>query len=98
MTGTEAENEPRKKHASLIRSLSTVASLIRPHWRPLLFSAVLIVLSQLTRLVLPYSSKYLMDTVVLKHQPSKLLPLIALVFTAILIHASEVFVVSLILA
>lgn len=97
MTG-KAVNESPKKHASLIRSLPAIGALIRPHWRALLLAAALIAVSQVARLVLPYSSKYLMDTVVLKHQPNKLLPLIAVVFVAILTHATCYFAISLILA
>jgi ABC-type multidrug transport system fused ATPase/permease subunit len=98
MIATKAESPAPKKHASLIRSLPAIASLARPYWRSLLLGAVLIALSQVARLVLPYSSKYLMDTVVLKHQASRLLPLIAIVFSAIAVHAGAFFAVSIILA
>jgi len=98
MTAARTANEAPGKHASLIRSLPAVVALIRPHWRPLLLASVLTVISQVARLVLPYSTKYLMDTIVLKHHADKLLPLIALVFAAIAIHASAYFSVSLILA
>lgn len=87
-----------KMHASLRKSLPTIFALVRPYWRTLLLAAVLIVVSQVARVVLPYSSKYLMDTIILKHEVDKLVPLISIVFIAILIHASCYFTVSLMLA
>lgn len=64
----------------------------------MLLGLVLILVSQLARLVLPMSTKYLMDTIVLKHQPGKLPWLAALVFAAILVHAGAFFSVAQLLA
>jgi len=87
MFGRKAVSGTREKQPSLLRSLPAIGSLIRPYWRSLLLCAGLIGISQVAHLVLPYSSKYLIDTVVLGHSVGQLLPLISIVFASILVHA-----------
>jgi ABC-type multidrug transport system fused ATPase/permease subunit len=84
---------PEKK-VSLLASLPAIWDLVRPHRWSMLLGLALILISQGARLFLPMSTKYLMDNIVLKHQPDKLPWLVAAVFLAILIHAAAFFSVN----
>lgn len=91
--GVETSKANEKK-VSLRASLPAVWALVAPHRWTLLLGLVLIFISQLARLVLPMSTKYLMDVIVMKHQPGKLPWLAAAVFASILVYAASFFAVS----
>jgi len=63
-----------------------VWKLLRPRRRLLVFGFVLMVCNKLAGFVLPYSSKFLIDNVVGKHQTGVLRPLVLAVLTATLIQ------------
>lgn len=87
-------NSKTEEKVSLRASLPAIWALVKPHVWTLLLGLILILISQSARLFLPFSTKYLMDTVVLRHQPGKLPWLMAAVFTAVLIHATAFFSVN----
>jgi ABC-type multidrug transport system fused ATPase/permease subunit len=86
-----AEKRAAEKQVSLRKSLPAIWTLVKPHRWTLLLGGVLILISRVARVFVPFSTKYLMDTVVLKHQASKLLPLTAAVFTAVVVDAAAFF-------
>jgi ABC-type multidrug transport system fused ATPase/permease subunit len=87
----EVSSKTAEKKVSLRASLPAIWTLVRPHRWTLLLGLVLILGSQVARLFLPVSSKYLIDTIVLKRQTGKLPWLVAAVFAAIVVHAALFF-------
>lgn len=78
----------------LTRAFRPISLLIRPHRWTLIGSGVLLVLSQIARIAIPYSSKYLIDTVVLAHAPGKLTWLTVAVLSAAVIDSATFFSAS----
>lgn len=79
--------EQTRRKPELGKVLPEVWKLVRPR-RWLLFSGLLLVaVNRVAGLVLPLSTKFLIDVVLRQHREDKLLPLVALVFSATAIQA-----------
>ncbi len=80
--------EPPKKKPSLKKLWPQIKSLVAPRKGLLLMGVVLMGINRLAGLVLPYTSKPLLDKVLSPHGNPKLLPgIIALVFSAMIVQA-----------
>ncbi len=80
--------EPPKKKPSLKKLWPQIKSLVAPRKGLLLLGVVLMGINRLAGLVLPYTSKPLLDKVLSPHGNPKLLPgIIALVFSAMIVQA-----------
>ena len=82
-----AAGEPAKKKPSLKKVLPEVWQLIRPRRWLMLFGLVLVLIKSTAGLVLPYTTKILLDRVFLHHQARVLIPLVITVFVATTIQA-----------
>jgi len=76
-----------KKKTDLKKVLPEVWKLVRPRRWLLLFGLLLMAINRVAGLVLPASTKYLIDTVMRQHHADKLLPLVGVVFAATAIQA-----------
>src|SRR6201998_496386 len=76
-----------KKKPDLKKVLPEVWKLVRPRRWLLLFGLLLMAINRVAGLVLPASTKYLIDTVMRQHHADKLLPLVGVVFAATAIQA-----------
>jgi len=86
-----AGDQPKKK-ADLKKVMPEVWKLVRPRRWLLLFGLVLMAVNRSAGLILPVSTKFLIDKVLGPHgDPSKLLPLVGVVFTATAIQAATSF-------
>ncbi len=83
-----AQGDQPKRKPNLKKVLPEVWRLIRPRRWLLLFGLVLVFIKSGASLVLPATTKYLLDGVFLPHRPDKLLPLVLLVFAATAIQAA----------
>jgi ABC-type multidrug transport system fused ATPase/permease subunit len=76
----------RKSSGPSLQKLRTVLpdvwQLIRPRRNLLGLGFVLMVINRISGLVLPYSTKFLIDTVIVKHQADRLKPLVLAVLAA----------------
>src|SRR5579864_441418 len=80
--------EPPKKKPSLKKLWPQIKSLVAPRKGLLLLGVVLMGINRLAGLVLPYTSKPLLDKVLSPHGNPKLLPgIIAMVFSAMIVQA-----------
>jgi len=85
----------RKVTAETLRTvLPDVWELIRPRRFLLAFSFLLMVINRVSGLVLPYSTRYLIDSVVAKHRVALLKPLVLAVLTATLIQGATSFALT----
>jgi len=71
-----------------------LTELIRPRRALLALGFGLMVVNRVSGLVLPYSSKFLIDTVIVKHQLEKLKPLIGFVLLATLVQGITSFALT----
>jgi subfamily B ATP-binding cassette protein MsbA len=80
--------EPKKKSAAQhFKSVKPLIwELVRPRRVMLAFGFLLLLVGRLCGLVLPASTKFLLDDVINKHRPDLLLPLVGVVVTATLIQ------------
>jgi ABC-type multidrug transport system fused ATPase/permease subunit len=86
--------DPKKKKptAQQLKSvLPMVRELVRPRRTMLFFSFLLLLIGRLSGLVLPGSTKFLLDNVIKKNRPDLLLPLVAAVLTATMIQGISSF-------
>lgn len=82
-----ATNQETKPASERLRALFPVLSeLIRPRRGLLALGFGLMVINRVSGLVLPYSSKFLIDTVIVKHHLDKLAPLIGFVLLATVVQ------------
>jgi ABC-type multidrug transport system fused ATPase/permease subunit len=79
--------DTQKKKTDLKKVLPEVWKLVRPRRWLLLFGLLLMAINRVAGLVLPASTKYLIDTVMRQHHAEKLLPLVGVVFAATAIQA-----------
>jgi ABC-type multidrug transport system fused ATPase/permease subunit len=77
---------PRPAREKLRAVLPVVWDLIRPRRALLAAGFVLMVINRVSGLVLPYSTKYLIDNVFIKHQHQLLKPLVLVVLAATVIQ------------
>jgi ABC-type multidrug transport system fused ATPase/permease subunit len=83
-----AAGDPAKKKTDLKKVMPEVWKLVRPRRWLLLFGLFLMAINRSAGLILPISTKFLIDKVLGPHgDPSKLLPLVGIVFTATAIQA-----------
>ncbi len=83
-----AGDQPKKK-PDLKKVLPEVWKLVHPRRFLLLFGLLLVFIKSAAGLVLPFTTKYLLDRVFLPHRPQLLLPLVAIVFVATAIQATS---------
>lgn len=87
-----ARNQPKPSKALRLRNvLPDVWELIKPRWPLLAIGLILMAINRVAGLVLPWSTKYLIDDVIGKHETALLKPLILGVMTATLIQAASSF-------
>ncbi len=83
-----AAGDQAKKKTDLKKVMPEVWKLVRPRRWLLLFGLFLMAINRSAGLILPISTKFLIDKVLGPHgDPSKLLPLVGIVFTATAIQA-----------
>src|SRR5437899_13092816 len=87
----------QKKRLSLSSVRSDAKELIWSHRYRLALGMLLMVVNRLVGLVLPASSKYLIDDVIIRHRGELLVPLAAAVGVATLIQALSSFALTQIL-
>src|SRR5271170_6192375 len=85
-----AGDQPKKK-PELKKVMPEVWRLVHPRRWLLLFGLVLVAINRVAGLVLPLSTKYLIDVVLNHHNGNKLLPLVGLVFATTAIQAATSF-------
>lgn len=86
-----AAGDSSKKKTDFKKVLPEIWKLIRPRRRLLLFGLLLMAINRVAGLVLPASTKYLIDKVLSQHHPEKLLLLVGIVFIATAIQAATSF-------
>jgi subfamily B ATP-binding cassette protein MsbA len=86
-SAASAGDDNPKPKPSLKQALPLLKQLLAPRRNLLILGFGLMIINRVSGLVLPVSSKYLIDTVLNKHHGEKLLPLIGLVLGATLIQA-----------
>ena len=84
----------KKPRVNMTRAWEEARSLIWKHRRSLSFGLALMLVNRLAGLVLPASSKYLIDNVLTKHQLDKLVPLALAVGAATVVQAITSFSLS----
>jgi len=85
---------PKKPPVNMARAWPEARALMWKHRRSLAFGLGLMLISRLAGLVLPYSSKFLIDNVLGKQQLDKLVPLALAVGGATLVQAITSFALS----
>jgi ABC-type multidrug transport system fused ATPase/permease subunit len=84
---SDPKQPPKPPKAQRLRAvLPEVWKLMRPRRWLLALGFVLMVINRLAALVLPYSTKFLIDTVINKHHIDQLRPLVLLVLAATLVQ------------
>jgi len=86
--------KPKKPRVNMARAWDEARSLIWKHRRSLSIGLALMLVNRLAGLVLPASSKYLIDNVLTKHQLDKLVPLALAVGGATVVQAITSFSLS----
>ncbi len=87
MPRVDSESKPKPKPTERLRAvLPEVWQLIIPRRGVLALGFVLMVINRVSGLVLPYSTKFLIDNVILKHQAQMLKPLVLGVLAATMIQ------------
>jgi subfamily B ATP-binding cassette protein MsbA len=76
------------------RAWAEARQLIREHRGSLTIGMVLMVINRVSGLVLPWTSKYLIDDVITKHHAEKLLPLAGIAAAATIVQAVTAFSLS----
>jgi ABC-type multidrug transport system fused ATPase/permease subunit len=90
---------PKKKLPDRLRSVSPLLwSLVRPRIGRLLFGSVLVLIGRAAALVLPASTRFLVDEVIVKKQPALLGPLVLGLLLATVVQAVCSFSVSYIIS
>jgi ABC-type multidrug transport system fused ATPase/permease subunit len=86
------ENDPKKSAAQNLKSaLPMIRELIQPRRRLLALSFLVLLIGRVCGLVLPYSTKILIDNVIGKHRPELLLPLVGAVIAATVVQGLSSF-------
>jgi ABC-type multidrug transport system fused ATPase/permease subunit len=86
LSSAEKDHKKPAKKQRLKAVLPEVWRLMRPRRWLLALGFVLMVINRVAALVLPYSTKFLIDTVITNHHIEKLRPLVLLVLSATLIQ------------
>src|SRR5690606_3480384 len=85
------DGKKKKKKVDLKVGLRESWLLIKAHKRPLAIGFVLMIIGRIAALVLPASSKYVIDTVLIERRGELLLPIAAIAGLATLIQAATGF-------
>jgi ABC-type multidrug transport system fused ATPase/permease subunit len=89
------QKAPKKRSSERLRELwPDIREMMRPRRKILAVGFVLMVISRVCGLVLPTSSKYLIDNVIGKHQLSLLIPLVLAVLAATVIQGVTGFAIT----
>jgi ABC-type multidrug transport system fused ATPase/permease subunit len=89
------QKAPKKSSSERLRELwPDISEMARPRAKVLAAGFFLMVISRVCGLVLPTSSKYLIDNVIGKHQMSLLLPLVSAVLAATIIQGVTGFAIT----
>jgi len=91
---TTAESKTPAKKAQVFKALPEVWQLIRPRRGLLALGFVLMVINRVSGLVLPYSTKFLVDKIIVPRQPARLPFLVGVVLTATLIQGLTSFTLT----
>ncbi len=83
-----------KKKMQFNKALPEIGRLIRPRWRIVTLGFALMVVNRVSGLVLPASTKYLVDNVIIKRHLSLLYPLVGAVLAATLIQGLSSFALT----
>src|SRR5688572_32849520 len=89
-----ASAPPKKPAVNMARAWSEARALMWKHRRSLTFGLALMLVSRIAGLVLPFSSKFLIDDVLGKQQLDKLVPLALAVGAATVVQAITSFALS----
>src|SRR6202171_6790249 len=81
-----ADAATKAKHPPLLDQLPEVGALLRPRRGLLALGMVLMAINRVSGLALPYSTKYLIDNVMIHRQTNLLLPLVVCVLLATLLQ------------
>ncbi len=92
----EAKKKPAKERLRNVAPL--LLELIRPRWPVLALGFLLMVINRVAGLVLPYSTRFLIDRVVMQHQVQILKPLVLGVLLATAIQGATSFALTQLLA
>lgn len=85
-TRAAAADQPKRK-PNFKKVLPEIWKLVRPRRWLLMFGLLLVLVRSAASLVLPYTTKALLDRVFLPHRPQLLLPLVLIVFAATAVQA-----------
>jgi ABC-type multidrug transport system fused ATPase/permease subunit len=81
------DTRPTKKPVEQLRNVwPDIVALVRPRWQILLGGMILMAVNRVSGLVLPYSTKYLIDDILGKQNRDMLLPLLITVVAATLLQ------------
>src|ERR1700693_5804511 len=94
MTPAPTGGKPRLSREKLRAVLPAVWALIRPRRGLLALGFLLMVVNRVSGLVLPYSTRFLIDRVIAKHQMELLRPLVLLVLAATAIQGTTSFALT----
>ena len=87
-------DKPKKKGINYQRAWSEARELIWRHRRSLTIGLALMLVNRLSGLVLPASSKYLIDNVLAKHRADLLIPIALAAAAAVIVQAATTYALS----
>jgi subfamily B ATP-binding cassette protein MsbA len=88
------EPKPQKKPAELFKALPEIWALMRPRRGLLALGFLLMVINRVSGLVLPASTKFLVDDVIAKKHLGLLYPLVGVVLTATIVQGATSFALT----
>ncbi|MDP9268629.1 MAG: ABC transporter ATP-binding protein/permease [Acidobacteriota bacterium] len=80
------ESKPAKKPVNLRAAWPEIWALMKPRKWLLLLGLLLMAINRVSGLVLPYSTRFLIDNVITKHQTNLLLPIVGAVLLATMVQ------------
>jgi ABC-type multidrug transport system fused ATPase/permease subunit len=92
--GSGGSHSPSAPPVSVFKALPEVWSLIRPRRYLLALGFVLMVINRVAGLVLPASTKFLVDDVIAKHRVNRLMPLVGVVLLSTLVQGATSFALT----
>jgi subfamily B ATP-binding cassette protein MsbA len=92
--GSGGSHSPSAPPVSVFKALPEVWSLIRPRRYLLALGFVLMVINRVAGLVLPASTKFLVDDVIGKHRANRLMPLVGVVLLSTLVQGATSFALT----
>jgi ABC-type multidrug transport system fused ATPase/permease subunit len=92
--GSGSSHSPSAPPVSVFKALPEVWTLIRPRRYLLALGLVLMVINRVAGLVLPASTKFLVDDVIGKHRANRLMPLVGVVLLSTLVQGATSFALT----